>query len=290
MKRLLITILLFFSTLFSLPAFAQQIPVAPTNYINDYAHLLSSDTVNQLNQTLQQYEQQTSNQIVVAIFPGKLTDTTIEDFSVALEEKWKIGQKNKDNGMLLVIFPEERQLHIEVGYGLEGAIPDTLADLIIRQEIVPAFKQQQYDQGVTKGVQAIMQAAKNEYQGVKKPAPKEIGVTQILTAVIVILIAFFIIGSFFGPAFALFFCISLLGVLWGVLFWLGGFGLYTLIYFLIPAKFREANHLHFLKGILGNGRGGGSGGPGGRWGGGSNGGFGGGGGGSSGGGGASGRW
>jgi len=154
---------IFLIGLFCAKAFAIVIPSKPDNYINDYAHILSSSTVAALNSTLKQYEQKTSNQIVVATFPGKL-DIPIEDFSTHLENQWKIGQKNKDNGVILVIFPDDHQLRIEVGYGLEGAIPDALANTIIQQEITPAFKAGDYNKGVTAGVTAIMQAAKGEYK------------------------------------------------------------------------------------------------------------------------------
>ncbi len=144
-------------------AYATAIPHKPNNYINDYAHILSANTIGALNSSLKQYEQKTSNQIVVATFPGKL-DIPIEDFSAALENQWKIGQKSKDNGVILVVFPEDHQLRIEVGYGLEGAIPDALANTIIQQEITPAFKEGDYNKGVSAGVSAIMQAAKGEYK------------------------------------------------------------------------------------------------------------------------------
>lgn len=161
--RRIFFVFLFLIGLFCTNAFAISIPNKPDNYINDYAHILSANTISTLNLSLKQYEQKTSNQIVVATFPGKL-DVPIEDFSITLENKWKIGQKNKDNGVILVIFPEEHQLRIEVGYGLEGAIPDALANTIIQQEITPAFKTGDYDKGVSAGVSAIMLAAKGEYK------------------------------------------------------------------------------------------------------------------------------
>src|SRR5438034_582175 len=111
MSKLIATFLLL--TTFCLSAFALTIPAKPENYVNDYAHLLSPETVQKLNQQLQQFEQRTTDQVVVAIFPS-LDGENIEDFTSRLEEQWKIGQKNKDNGVLLVIFSKDHQLRIEV--------------------------------------------------------------------------------------------------------------------------------------------------------------------------------
>ena len=192
LKKYFVLLILYWACiLFSANSFAATIiPSAPENYINDYAHILSANTSLELNQNLKQYEQQTSNQIVVAIFPGKL-DIPIEDFSVKLEEKWKIGQKNKDNGVLLVIFPEDHQLRIEVGYGLEGAIPDALANTIIQQEIAPNFKAGYYDQGVSAGVSAIMEAAKGEY----KPSQQQ-NIFRGLLPFIIFIVVFLLIRVF----------------------------------------------------------------------------------------------
>ncbi len=175
--------------IFCTKAFALSIPHTPDNYINDYAHILSANTINTLNSNLKLYEQKTSNQIVVATFPGKI-DVPIEDFSTNLENQWKIGQKNKDNGVILVIFPEDHQLRIEVGYGLEGAIPDALANTIIQQEITPAFKAGDYNKGITAGVRAIMQAAKGEYKPASETFTREDALTIFFFIIAVLLILF----------------------------------------------------------------------------------------------------
>ncbi|MSP53739.1 MAG: hypothetical protein EXR81_05780, partial [Gammaproteobacteria bacterium] len=112
-------------------AFALSIPAKPGNYINDYASLLSPDTVQKLDQQLQQVEKQTTNQIVVAIFPS-LENESLEDFTTRLEDQWKIGREGKDNGILVVIFVKEHEVRIEVGYGLESVVTDALAGQIIQ--------------------------------------------------------------------------------------------------------------------------------------------------------------
>ncbi len=144
-------------------ASALSVPEKPQGYVNDYAGLLSSSARNQLEQTLSDLDRQTSNQIFVAIFPS-LEGGSIEDFSIKLFDQWKPGTAKHDNGVLLVIFPNDRQVRIEVGYGLEGALPDALAGQIIRSEIVPAFREQRYDDGVRAAVSAIAQATRGEYK------------------------------------------------------------------------------------------------------------------------------
>lgn len=144
-------------------AFALTIPDKPEGYVNDYAGLLSQDARAKLTQTLSQFEQQTSNQVVVAVF-NSLEGGSLEDFSIRLAEKWKIGQKGRSNGVILLIFKDDRKMRIEVGYGLEGALPDAVANQIIYQEITPAFKEGRFDEGVLRGVAAILRATKGEYK------------------------------------------------------------------------------------------------------------------------------
>ncbi len=143
----------------------EVIPPAPQNHFNDYASLVRPDTAATLDSELTQYERATSNQIVVAIFPKMQSDSSVEDYTVRVAQSWHAGLKGKDNAIILFIFSQTHQLRIQVGYGLEGAVPDALAKQIISNEIVPAFKQGDYDGGVTAGVHALMAAAKGEYKG-----------------------------------------------------------------------------------------------------------------------------
>ena len=99
------------------PARAAPALPKPTGYVSDFAHLLDPPTRAALDQRLAQYDQTTGHQIAVAIFPG-LGGASIDAFAVRLEEAWKVGKRGKDNGVLLVIGIKERQVRIEVGYGL----------------------------------------------------------------------------------------------------------------------------------------------------------------------------
>lgn len=155
---------LFFLLAFPLSSAALEIPQRPEGYVSDYAALLSPSAKARLEETLRQAETETSNQIVVVTFPA-LGGEVLEDFSIRLAEAWKIGQKGKDNGAILLIFKNDRKVRIEVGYGLEGALPDATAKLIIENEIVPRFREGKFDEGVERAAQAIISATKGEYRG-----------------------------------------------------------------------------------------------------------------------------
>ncbi len=170
-------------------AFALSIPDKPSSYVNDYAGLLSEGTRQNLEQTLYNFEQQTSNQVVVAIFPS-LEGGSLEDFSIHLAEKWKIGTKGHDNGVILLVFKNDRKVRIEVGYGLEGALPDAIAKRIIENEITPAFKQGDYDGGVSRAVGAILKATRGEYRAEPK---KFSDLTNIRKLILYILFLFYLV-------------------------------------------------------------------------------------------------
>ena len=150
------------SFLFAPEAFSISIPEKTSGYINDYANLLSSSAKEKLKETLYNFEKETTNQIVIATF-SSLDGESLEDFSIHLAEKWKVGTKKNDNGIILLIFQKEHAVRIEVGYGLEGILPDIKADQIIRDEIVPAFKEGDFDRGILNGINAIIKTTKGEY-------------------------------------------------------------------------------------------------------------------------------
>src|SRR5258705_6895102 len=104
-------------------AMAAPLPPKPARYFNDYADMVSRQTAERLNRALEDFERQTSSQILVAIFPKLPADAALEDFTLHTAEAWKPGLKDKDNGAVLFIFRDDRKMRIEVGYGLEGAIP-----------------------------------------------------------------------------------------------------------------------------------------------------------------------
>lgn len=128
----------------------------------DSAKLLGADTEYRLTELMQQHEEETGNQLVVVTLPD-LQGLTIAEYGYQLGRHWKIGQEDKDNGALLIIAPNERQVRIEVGYGLEGALTDALSANIIHTKILPEFKNGDFDGGVTAGVQSMIAAIRDEY-------------------------------------------------------------------------------------------------------------------------------
>ena len=144
---------------------ADKLPPAPARFFNDYARVTSTETAESLNRRLEQFERDSSSQILVAIFPSLPPNAALEDYTLRLAEAWKPGLKTKDNGAVLFVFINDRRLRIEVGYGLEGVIPDSIAKRIIEDEIRPHFASRDFDGGLTSGVNALLQAARGEYKG-----------------------------------------------------------------------------------------------------------------------------
>jgi uncharacterized protein len=139
-------------------------------WATDFTNTLSSDQLGELNSRLKIYQDTTSNQLVVLMIPG-LDDYPIEDYAYAVARENKIGTSENDNGALLFIAKNDRKLRIEVGYGLEGVIPDALASSIIRNVIVPHFKKDNYYAGISEGLSAIIAAIGGEY--VAEPAEED---------------------------------------------------------------------------------------------------------------------
>ena len=144
-------------------------PGQPTGLVNDFAGVLTATERQSLEQKLSDFEKQTSSEIAVVTIKS-LGGDTIENYAVKLFEEWGIGKKGKDNGILLLVSKNDRQMRIEVGYGLEGALPDSVAVSIISNILRPAFRQNDYAGGLSRGVDAIIQATKGEYTA--PPAPK----------------------------------------------------------------------------------------------------------------------
>ncbi len=149
---------------------AEIMPPRPTRHFNDYARVVSTETASRLDKSLEDFERETSNQILVAVFPKMQSDSSIEDYTVRIAESWKTGQKGRDNGAILFVFVQDRKMFLQVGYGLEGALPDALAKQIIENDIKPRFRSVDYEGGLTAGVAAILAATRGEYKGTGQTA------------------------------------------------------------------------------------------------------------------------
>ena len=152
---------------------AEIIPPAPKDHFNDYANVVPAATAADLNRTLEDFEKQTSSQIVVAVLPRMQSGSSLEDYTHRVAETWRVGQQRTNNGAVLFVFVQDRRVRIEVGYGLEGALPDATAKRIIEDEIVPRFRRGDYEGGLRAGITAMLQAARGEYQGTGRTARRQ---------------------------------------------------------------------------------------------------------------------
>lgn len=147
----------------SVTTYAQlAIPPLDNRRVHDDAGVLSPQTVQTLEMQLKLHEDSTGNQIAILII-NSLNGEAIEDYSLRVAEQWKLGKEKNDNGVLLLIAKEDRKMRIEVGQGLEGVLTDALSNQIIRNEMVPKFRQENYDGGVLLAVNSIVQAIAGEY-------------------------------------------------------------------------------------------------------------------------------
>jgi uncharacterized protein len=182
----------------------EVIPPAPAAYFNDYAHVVSAGTASQLNQTLENFERQSSDQILVAIFPTMQSDSDVADYTVRVARSWQAGQKAKNNGAVLFVFVQNHKMFLQVGYGLESVLPDALCKRIIDEQITPRFKAGDFDGGLTAGVQAILAATKGEYKGTGTTVAEQRQVIHVrnspeaaipLIILVIVVILYFIIRT-----------------------------------------------------------------------------------------------
>ncbi len=164
MKKKFIFFVIIAFALAVFPAFAIDVPFL-TGRVTDNAQILSDETRKAVTANLKAHEEKTTNQIAVLTVPT-LDGVSIEEYAVTVFNTWKLGQKGKDNGVLLIVAPKDRKMRIEVGYGLEGTMTDGIAGSIIRNAITPFFKNNDYDRGIDEGVRAII----NVLEGGQVPA------------------------------------------------------------------------------------------------------------------------
>ena len=147
---------------------AEVIPPKPAGYFNDYAGAVSKEAAVRFNEQLAQFERETSNQVVVAVFPKMESDSSIEDYTQRVAQAWGVGQKDRRNGTVLFVFLNDHKMFIQVGYGLEGALPDATAFDITERNIKPRFRNKDYEGGLATGIDLICKAIRGEYTGTGK--------------------------------------------------------------------------------------------------------------------------
>ena len=152
---------------FFTPANALDVPKLE-GYVNDYANMIAPQVRVKLEEKLRSFEQSDSTQLVILTIPS-LQGETIEDYSIKVAEAWKIGQKGKDNGVILLVANQDRKIRIEAGRGLEGRLTDLAAGKIIDLVIKPSFKRGDFNEGFTAGIATLIDATRGEFKAEEKP-------------------------------------------------------------------------------------------------------------------------
>lgn len=210
-KRLARTLCIVF--LFFLICTASALDIPPLQGpVNDYARLFTPQELEALNSYLYAVDRKSDLQIAVLTIPS-LEGENLEDYAIRVAERWEIGQKGKDSGVLLLVAAEDRKLRIEVGYGLEGLITDAQASRIIRSVIAPEFKRQRYGEGVLLGVKTItglvLQDETLISQSMRQPDRQD---SSVPLPALLLFIIIYLLGARFMPG----------GIVWPLLFILAG--------------------------------------------------------------------
>jgi uncharacterized protein len=149
---------------------AETIPPKPPGYFQDNAGVVSSEAALRFNEHLAQFERETSNQVWVVVYSKMQSDDDVAAYTQRVAQAWGVGQKEKRNGVVLFVFTQDRKMFIQVGYGLEGALPDATAVDITEYRIKPHFRNNDYGGGLAEGIDSILKAIRGEYKGSGKTA------------------------------------------------------------------------------------------------------------------------
>jgi uncharacterized protein len=174
----------FYVLLISQSFAAEVIPPKPDRYFNDYAGVVSREAASRFNEQLAQFERETSDQVVVAVFPKMQSDSDIADYTQRVAQAWGVGQKDRRNGVVLFVFIQDRKMFIQVGYGLEGALPDATAFDITERRIKPLFRAGNYEAGLATGIDLICKAIRGEYKGSGKTVAERQSVGGVVSGVL----------------------------------------------------------------------------------------------------------
>jgi uncharacterized protein len=185
MKSVITTLLI---SLFSFTVAAQRsVPPHEGVWVHDEAGILSPQGKAQLEAILKAHRDSTSTQIAVYLIPS-LEGDDIDSYAFRVAEAWKLGQENKDNGVLFLLAMQEKQMRIEVGYGLEGVLTDALSSRINRNEVAPYFRQGNYEAGVQAGVIAIIKAVQGTYVNDEPVTKRRKGRSPLGTLIFIVIL------------------------------------------------------------------------------------------------------
>jgi uncharacterized protein len=188
----------------AIPALALTFPTLTGRVVDD-ANILDAAQRAALTQKLADLEAKSTDQLVVVTLKS-LQGTSIEDYGYQLGRQWQIGQKDKNNGVLLIVAPNERKVRVEVGYGLEGTLTDLVSNFIIQNSILPRFRANDYPGGISRGVDDIIQVLTGDAEEWKQRAAKRPEATSdgsamllLILFIVVVVVVFIIIANSKNP-------------------------------------------------------------------------------------------
>jgi uncharacterized protein len=171
---------------------AAETPPPPPAYFNDYAGLVPASEAARLDAELRRFDEETSTQIVVAIFDALPEGEALEDWCVRTAQAWRVGRGEPDNGAVLFVFVRDRKLRLEVGYGLEGALPDAVAKRIVQDLIAPELGAGRPAAGLEAGIDAILAATRGEYAA-EPVRSSGLPPTRVLVLILVFVVLFLVL-------------------------------------------------------------------------------------------------
>lgn len=177
--------------------FAADIPARPSppRLVNDFASLMSPDEQDELERDLVAFNDSTSIQITIVTI-GSLDGSDISSYAFELGNSWGVGNKGKENGVVILVAKQERKAFIATGYGMEGVLPDALCATIVRRDMIPAFRDERYFKGFENAINAIFLASRGEYKADGQDEAKDgKGLPAILVALIIIIVILIVIGK-----------------------------------------------------------------------------------------------
>jgi uncharacterized protein len=149
----------------------EELPPAPKSYFNDYAGVISASKQHDLNERLAKFDKDTTNQVVVAIFPKMDSALSLDDYTLRVANFWGVGRREKNNGVTLFVFIRDHTMRLQVGYGLTDVLTDALSKQILDGDLKPHFQKGDFDGGLTAGVDSILKIVAGQ-SSPEHPAPK----------------------------------------------------------------------------------------------------------------------
>lgn len=194
MKNTLLLILLCLLSVANSLAIGIPTKPNPPKLVNDFASLMSFDEQTELEKDLNGFNDTTSIEITIVTI-NSLEGQDISSYSFQLGNNWGVGKKGKENGVVILVAAKERKAFIATGYGIEGVLPDALLATIVRRDMIPSFRNEQYFKGFENAVNSIFLASKGEYKADAKDKSNSGGSPIILILIILVIIIVVIVGN-----------------------------------------------------------------------------------------------